>query len=391
MIDYLFDFLKPNGDLNYVLTGYFAKIFSHILSHKTTALLKYIFFQRFYIIDNIITNSNRKSISECLLKILHSSTEDIKEGILIKLEIIDKIISFLATDSNEERVENLVNVLIELLNNKIYSMVFLKNLKLFNKIHLITCAFVKNANSLSYSHILTDLINVLTKLNENILKDFGASLITPQPQKEPDFLAYNDNLDEIVEQQNNIQAECYDLKKSLEDIVGIIINTGVKIANDYASGGEVDNSLKNFSSTYNRDQKVLGVKRLTEFDFIKSTYEILLNTYVKLESGTPVKEKIENFFEYLIDCKFFEASLENFYVYEFNNFYQKSFEHMILLICNIHTPSRLIRHIFGSKFENSEEEKESDFIHCDFLNIILEKSEKNLNFNFEYDNFLFKI
>jgi hypothetical protein len=354
-----------------------------MLSQKSITLLNYIFSQRIYIIDNLISNSNRKSISECLLKILYSPTEEIKDGIQIKLDIIEKIISFLATDTDEERVENLVNVLIELLNNKIYSMVFLKNLNLFKKIHIITCSFLKNAKTLTYLHILTDLINILTKMNENILRDFGASLVTPQLQKEPDFLAYNENLDEIVEQQQSMQSEYYDLKKSLEEIVGKIIDSGVKIAKDYVAGSEVENSLKNFSSTYSREQKVFGVKRLTEFDYVKSTFEILLNTHVQLESGAPAKEKIEYFFEYLIDCKFFEASLENFYIYEFNNFYQKSFEHLMILICNKHTPGRLIRHIFDSKSKFSEEERESDFIKCDFLKIILDKCENNLNFNFE--------
>jgi hypothetical protein len=381
MVDYFLNFLNARGDLNYVLAGYFAKIFGHMLNHKNITFIRYIFTQRFEVIDDLLINSNRKSISECLLKILHSPVEEIKSGIQIKLEIIDKIITFIGKDNDDERVENLVNILIELLNSKNFSVIFLKNLNLFKKIHEITCSFLKSANNIIYSNIYKDLLHILIKLNENILRDFGPTAITPQQYKEPDFLNYNENMDEMMEQQGGLQVEIFDLKKNIEVIVDIITESGVKIAKDYASQTYVVNSLKDFASTYNKEQKVLGVRKLNEFEYLNTSFEILLNAYAM--EFCNFGDKIENFFEFLINSKFFQISLQNFYRYEFNNFYQKSFEHFMLLICNKHTPSRLIRHIFETRIDNPDEERDCEFIHCDFLQIILEKCEHDLEFSFE--------
>jgi hypothetical protein len=351
------------------------------VNHKNITLLKYIFTQKLEIIEDLLINSNRKSISECLLKILHSPIEELKNGVQIKLEILQKIISFLGKDRDEERVENLVNILIELLSSKNFSVFFLKNPNLFSSIHEITCGLLKSVNSIVFSNIYKDLLHILIKLNQNLLRDFGSTAITPQQSKEPDFLTYNDNIEEMIEQQGPLQVESFDLKKNIEMIVDIITESGVKIAKDYASGFDAENSFKNFNSTYNREQKVLGMKKLAEFDYLTTTFEILLNAYA-MESCI-FGYKIQNFFEFLINNKFFQVSLQNFYQFEFNNFYQKSFEHLMLLICNKHTPSRLIRHIFETKIEYPDEERETEFIHCDFLQIILDNFEHNLDFLFE--------
>ena len=145
--------------MNYVLAGYFAKIFIHLVNHKSITLLKYIFTQKLEIIEDLLINSNRKSISECLLKIFHSPIEELKNGVQIKLEIFQKIISFLGIDRDEERVENLVNILIELLSSKNFSAFFLKNHNLFSSIHDITCGLLKSVNSIVFSNLYKDLLH----------------------------------------------------------------------------------------------------------------------------------------------------------------------------------------------------------------------------------------
>jgi len=354
------------------------------MTHKNITLVKYIFTQKIEVIDDFIYNSNRKSICDCLLKILHSPTEEINCGQQIKIEIIDKIISFLADDADEERVENLVNLLIELLGNKHFSMVFLKNLSLFKKIHCIT-VFLLNESDNTNTQIIKDLINILTRTNENIMKDFGQSAVTPQAQKEPDFMTYNniDNLDEMTEGLNSAPSEPFDLRGNFDTIVDVITESGIAIARDFLQIDKEENSseeLKEFYSTFNRRQKILGSKRLAQFDYLKTTFEILLNVYAC--DYYALHEKIDFFFENLINFKFFEVSIKNFYIFEFNNFYQKSFEHLVILICNKYTPGMLIHHIFASK-DNSKDVRDTQICHCDYLKVILDNVEKNTNFIFE--------
>ncbi len=41
MLDYLFNFLKSDGELNFVLCGYFLKVFNHLQLNKGSIVSRY--------------------------------------------------------------------------------------------------------------------------------------------------------------------------------------------------------------------------------------------------------------------------------------------------------------------------------------------------------------
>ena len=70
LLDRLFQFLETEEDLNPVLSGYFAKLVSLLISRKQKLLIPYIFAPESKIIDNLVRHCGQKSISEVLNKLL---------------------------------------------------------------------------------------------------------------------------------------------------------------------------------------------------------------------------------------------------------------------------------------------------------------------------------
>lgn len=70
LLDRLFKFLEQNGELNPVLSGYFCKLVSLLISRKQKQLVPYIFSSESKIIDNLVKHVQQKSISEILNKLV---------------------------------------------------------------------------------------------------------------------------------------------------------------------------------------------------------------------------------------------------------------------------------------------------------------------------------
>ena len=91
LLDYFFTFLDTEGELNYVLAGYFAKVFSHYLNLRQGLLMRYIFVLRPEILTKLVSHINRKSILECIYKILISFSDDIKDANIIKINLLKSV------------------------------------------------------------------------------------------------------------------------------------------------------------------------------------------------------------------------------------------------------------------------------------------------------------
>jgi hypothetical protein len=76
LLDRLFLFLKQEGDLNPVLSGYFCKLVSLLISRKQKQLIPYIFAEKSDIIDNLVRHVGQKSISEILNKLMTQIDSD---------------------------------------------------------------------------------------------------------------------------------------------------------------------------------------------------------------------------------------------------------------------------------------------------------------------------
>ena len=103
IIDHFFSFLQINQGLNYVLCGYFYKLFNHLANFRNSQVMKYLFFYKRNFIDDLIKHINRKSICDCINKIILSHLPDSHVQVQqLKLEILSKILTNF--DSSDEEV-----------------------------------------------------------------------------------------------------------------------------------------------------------------------------------------------------------------------------------------------------------------------------------------------
>jgi hypothetical protein len=100
VIDHFLKFVETDQPLNYVLSGYFAKIFLNILNLKTNSFLKYIFTTRREFLSNLVRHSHMKSISDIIIMILNTNLAEIEEED-VKKELFSKILDSYSCQNKE--------------------------------------------------------------------------------------------------------------------------------------------------------------------------------------------------------------------------------------------------------------------------------------------------
>jgi len=153
----------------------------------------------------MINHLNRRSISEALYKILITNNVQLHDT-EIKTEIYIKILDIF-DGSDIEQSQNICDLIIDSLTNKRNYNIIVKNVDLFNKFHTITVANIK------YDLAIKDLLRILIKLYENILKDISSN---PNSQI---HLNFNDQ-----DFPNDIQSMMYED----ENIEKVNLDTDVK-------------------------------------------------------------------------------------------------------------------------------------------------------------------
>jgi len=101
ILDHFFGFLDDTTELNYVLVGYFSKIFTHFLNIRGAILLKYLFVHKPNFLFAFTKHLNRKSITECINRILTSYTDDITDSMTMKISLIEKIMEHFNPQDSE--------------------------------------------------------------------------------------------------------------------------------------------------------------------------------------------------------------------------------------------------------------------------------------------------
>jgi hypothetical protein len=121
--------------------------------------------------------------------------------------------------------------------------------------------------------------------------------------------------------------------KSFPFILEILVSSVETVAQDYVHDQGATNKLH---MTFDRDSLVLGTKKLFEFEYIYNVLEILyVASTAKIfelqgeESETYLFHKISLS---LLELNFYSASVENFFKYEWNNSFQKSFEDLFSIV-----------------------------------------------------------
>jgi hypothetical protein len=172
----------------------------------------------------------------------------------------------------------------------------------------------------------------------------------------------------------NKQIESLDFKDNIY-ILEILASNLEPMILDYVE----DESSQKILSTFDKTVKILGSKRLLEFEYLKNIFEILLlslnnkifeftNTTTQqstnantdfdsqslseyetdlVNKNSEIYKIFQNFSEKLIEFNFFAKSIENFFYFEWNNSYQRHFEDFMVVVINSNA-DYVVEHIFSS-------------------------------------------
>ena len=109
LLDRLFKFIRTEGDeqLNPVLSGYFCKLVSLLISRKQKSLVPYIFAPGSDVIEQMLKHVYQKSISEVLNKLLTQIDSDFEPEIMAEIKAkqqlaVAKLIDQLGPDVSDE-------------------------------------------------------------------------------------------------------------------------------------------------------------------------------------------------------------------------------------------------------------------------------------------------
>ena len=319
MLDYFFNFLNTETPLNFVLSGYFAKVFGHFLNQRQGVVMKYILVTKPEILKNFTKHLNRKSIVECMYKILISYSDDIPKSLDIKISFLKMIIDGFNPE-DEEIVTNICDLIIDLFSVRKMYILFITNKNIFQ---MIFDFVLSNINNDSFKH----LIKILIKTNENILKDFGSNIVTPTftfNETQELFFNFTYNVNNLISGINN-----YNSQEAAEEAISpqnlsqqllLIFNTLTQatqvILKNFVEYDKADNPYE-LETTFGVTVKMLGTKRLLEIEYIRTILEILINTYASahlftetldldiiidkiIESGFLISALVSQFFNFII-------------------------------------------------------------------------------------------
>lgn len=352
LLDYFFSFIQTDNQLNFVLSGYFAKVFSHFLNHRQSLLMKYLFVMRPEILDSFLSHLNRKSILECIYKILISYSDDIPNSNEAKTELLKKVLKNFNPD-DIDIVTNISDFLIELFSVRKIYLSYINNIELFKFIFDFVLSNISNSS-------FNFLIKVIQKANENILKDFGQNIVTPVftfSETQEMFFNFTYNVNNLVNgntaynsqadvvEENNVNL--YTLHSQFTNIFNILLKATDVVLQDFVSETKKDleetvNKSNSFENTYGTLTKRLGLRRIHEIEYLRTIFEILINVYsssvfIDTIDLNLIVEKITN-------SNFFSFAKIVLFKYQLNSFFQKEFENIVTLITNKFAPKRLIEH-----------------------------------------------
>lgn len=122
----------------------------------------------------MVNHINRKAIADTLLKVLLIdaceivSDINVESEVQLKYDIVEKIIdSFNGED--EERCQNICDLLSEAFNNRKFSIIIMKSPNLLKKIQT---AAISNINS----EYFKDIMKITSKLSDTVLKEIKIKL-----------------------------------------------------------------------------------------------------------------------------------------------------------------------------------------------------------------------
>jgi hypothetical protein len=208
----------------------------------------------------------------------------------------------------------------------------------------------KNNNQKS-NYILTLLI----KINENILKLFDSrctQIVDEEPEENNDLLnIYNSyNYNTFNSYGNNRYSTSIpedNRSKILENILlnlfDILEKTKFEFLFDF---GKCDSDFNiEFMATYMERQKKIGMKKITEVEYIRTLLDIFINSCY----SEYFPDKVENLIKIMEEQNIFFDLHKVFFLFPFSNIYQIYYSQIVAIVVNINSPNCLIDYFFYEK------------------------------------------
>ena len=373
-IDYLLGFLKESEETreNYVLNGYFHRILSNLISmDQKGKLIKYLLNypkkDEFDVLNLFVKNMKKKSknmfniIQKLLLykeepnniniyhpsiKSLKNSNRQIKEQ---KINLLKLILNELDITNEPEKYECICDALCGLMTKT----QFLENeYDTLNPLENLYNILLNNKNNNQKSNYI---LSLLIKINENILKLFDSrctQIVDEEPEENNDLLnIYNSyNYNTFNSYGNNRYSTSIpedNRSKILENILlnlfDILEKTKFEFLFDF---GKCDSDFNiEFMATYMERQKKIGMKKITEVEYIRTLLDIFINSCY----SEYFPDKVENLIKIMEEQNIFFDLHKVFFLFPFSNIYQIYYSQIVAIVVNINSPNCLIDYFFYEK------------------------------------------
>jgi hypothetical protein len=166
LLDRLFKFIRTPGkeQLNPVLSGYFCKLVSLLISRKQKSLVPYIFAPNSDIIENMVRHVYQKSISEVLNKLLTQIDGDYEPEVMAEIKAkqqlaVTRLIDMLGPDLSEEHNLNASTIIQDMFEIKEFYNIICKRESITKIINFATAGFATSTkSSKSCSLVVLNLI-----------------------------------------------------------------------------------------------------------------------------------------------------------------------------------------------------------------------------------------
>ena len=334
-LDYFFQFLNTeSSEDNYVLIGYFTKIFNHLIQAKGQIIMSYMFNYHPEYLTGLINHLNRRGIGECVKNILLFN-QDIQDLDSLKISFCQKIINELNNTNNDDKFNWITDTLINSISNKDFFNLFMSNIDLLK---LIFSILYKNLNN---NNNCRALLNLLIKINENILSNFDnlvtANLIQENPM---DIFSNMYSYNNYMEEDKNFNEKNFDnLKNNISNLFNSIKESNFNFLEDLNQFDEGE-----MLTTFQTTQKKLGLKKLSQIEYFRTFIDIIINS----NSNIFFQNEIEELIKIANDKKIFWNINDIFFNYEFNNIFQIYYLQIINSILNKFSPELLVKYFFNN-------------------------------------------
>ena len=375
-IDYLFNFLKESKDTvtNHVLVGYFYKILNHLISSQSIKIVQYIFNypkkSKFDVLKAIVTNLNRKSMGSIVNKLLLFSDES-NELIDRKLFLVKNMLEELEKATEQDKYECICDVLASTLNNKGFYISFMNQPTSVNSLFSLLEKLDENPKK------IICIMNLLIKVNENILKNLSNHCTKNLVQENPlDFMnLFNyDAAYPLDDKPINSEEMEETNKRVLLSLFTILKKTEFKFLEDL---GTYTKENEEFLTTYNQKQKKIGMKKLSQIEFLRTILDIFVNSY----NSQFHEKEIEELILILKNKNVFSNCHKLFLDFPFSNIYQSFYSEIVDIVINQSSPKCLIDYFFKYSDEKGEKNLATDLLE-DFINNMKFKfNSSNISFN----------